>query len=325
MKAWLALLATLPLLAVGSGATASSSDPPRNGLIAVRGAGGITIVDPQTGADTIPAPAPTRVPMELGPAPKPAPTPIVAPEPTREMAPTSTVPRKPTQTSAARPAATSKPFRGANGSIVVRGKGGLYLVDPGTASSRAIPGTAEMWAPAWSPTMKELAVEKAEKGGGSSVYTIRPDGTNPQLVLENASTPSWSAAGDRILALRSECAGACDSEDDDANVLYAVNTDGTGAQPVDLEDSDAFRSRELAWRIDGRSIDFFDDESLSGPGSFDSASATWSPDETQLAFTGALGPTEDESENNGLWIVSADGGTPTLLLSAAVGRPSWAR
>ena len=182
-----------------------------------------------------------------------------------------------------------------------------------------------MWAPAWSPTMKELAVEKAEKGGGSSIYTIRPDGTHPQLVLENASAPSWSAAGDRILAIRSECAGPCDAEDDAANVLYAVNADGTGAQRVDFDDSDAYRSRELAWPTDGRSISFFDDESLSGPGSFDSASATWSPDETQLAFTGALGPTEDESENNGLWIVSADGGTPTLLLSNAVGRPSWAR
>ena len=127
-------------------------------------------------------------------------------------------------------------------------------------------------------------------------------------MLENASAPSWSAAGDRILAIRSECAGPCDAEDDAANVLYAVNADGTGAQRVDFDDSDAFRSRELAWPADGRSISFFEDDEPSGPGSFDSASATWSPDETQLAFTGALGPTEDESENTGLWIVSADGG-----------------
>ena len=49
MKAWLALLATLPLLAVGSGATAGNSAPPRNGLIAVRGCDGITIVDQRTG------------------------------------------------------------------------------------------------------------------------------------------------------------------------------------------------------------------------------------------------------------------------------------
>jgi Tol biopolymer transport system component len=262
------------------------------------------------------------------PTPNRAPTPNTAPTPTVTSKPTvATKPKvapKPART-AARPAASSKPLRGANGLIAVRGKGGLYLVDPRTAGSREIPGTAEMWAPAWSPTMKELAVEKAEKGGSSSIYTVRPDGTHPQLVLENASAPSWSAAGDRIFVIRGECTGPCDSEDDAANVLYAVNADGTGAKRVDFDDSDAYTSRELAWPIDGRSLDFFGDESLSGPGSFDSASATWSPDETELAFTGALGPTEDESENNGLWIVSADGGAPTLLLSNAVGRPSWAR
>jgi hypothetical protein len=47
MRVWLALLATLPLLAVGSGATAGTSDPPRNGLIAAGGADGIYLVDPQ--------------------------------------------------------------------------------------------------------------------------------------------------------------------------------------------------------------------------------------------------------------------------------------
>jgi Tol biopolymer transport system component len=275
--------------------------------------------------DTVPAR--TRVPTKLGSAPTTAPTPTVPPEPVRESAPTSTVPRNPIQASGARPAASSKPLRGENGLIVVRGKGGVYLVDPSAGKAREIPGTARMWSPAWSPDMKELAVQKADKNGSSSVYTIRLDRTHTQLVLENASAPSWSAAGDRIFAVRNECNGPCPSDDDDAadDVLYAVNPDGTGAQRVDLEDSDAFRSRELAWPIDGRSIDFFDDESLSGPGSFDSASATWSPDETQLAFTGALGPTEDESQDNGLWVVSADGGTPTLLLSNAVGRPSWAR
>ena len=47
MRVWLALLGTLPLLAVGSGATASSSAPPQNGLIAVRGGDGIYLVDPR--------------------------------------------------------------------------------------------------------------------------------------------------------------------------------------------------------------------------------------------------------------------------------------
>ena len=46
---WLALAATLPLLAVGSGATAGTSNSaPQNGLIAVQGVNGIYIVDPRT-------------------------------------------------------------------------------------------------------------------------------------------------------------------------------------------------------------------------------------------------------------------------------------
>ena len=53
MKAWLALLVALPLLAVGSGATAGNSAAPRNGLIAIEGGEGITIVDPGTGVDSV--------------------------------------------------------------------------------------------------------------------------------------------------------------------------------------------------------------------------------------------------------------------------------
>ena len=207
--------------------------------------------------------------------------------------------------------------------IAVRGEGAIYLVDPSSGAARKVPGTIEMSAPSWSPNLKLLAVEKVEKGGGASVYTIRPDGTDRQLVLENASAPSWSAEGDRIVVVRGECSAPCDPEDDDANVLFSVRVDGSDVQRVDLEESDAYASRELAWPTDGSSIHFFADGSRSGPGSFDSSAAAWSPDGAWLAFTGALGPTEDESASNGLWLVSADGGAPRLLLTGASGRPSW--
>ena len=260
---------------------------------------------------TATVPAPTSVPTKLS-APKPSLTPTPSSKPAREAAPAPVVTSNPTRATAARPAPRAKPLRGIDGRIAVRGKGGLYLVDPSTAASREIPGTGAMWAPAWSPTRTELAVEKAEKDGTSSIYTISPDGTHAQLVLPNASAPSWSAAGDRILAVRSED-------------LYSVSADGTDARLVDPDDSDAYTSRELAWPVDGSAIHFFDDESLSGPGTFNSDAATWSPDETELAFTGALHASEDEGRDNGLWIVSAEGGSPTLLLGGAVGRPSWAR
>jgi Tol biopolymer transport system component len=48
MRVWLVLLAALPLLTVGSGAsTAGTSNPPQNGLIASRGADGIYLIDAQ--------------------------------------------------------------------------------------------------------------------------------------------------------------------------------------------------------------------------------------------------------------------------------------
>jgi Tol biopolymer transport system component len=181
-----------------------------------------------------------------------------------------------------------------------------------------------MSAPAWSPDSRLLAVEKLEKGGGTSIYTIWPNGSHPRLVLPNASSPSWSAEGDRIFAVRNECTAACEPEDDDANVLYAASLDGSNVQRVDFEEADVYDGRELAWPTDGSAIHFFDEESLSGAGSFDSSAATWSPDGAQLLFVGSTGPTDEaDTGKTGLWIVSADGGRPDLLLSGASGRPSW--
>jgi Tol biopolymer transport system component len=201
-----------------------------------------------------------------------------------------------------------------SGAIAARGANAIYLVDPKGANASKVPGTAEMSAPAWSPNMKLLAVEKAEKGGGTSVYTIRPDGSQSQLVMVNASAPSWSAEGDRIFAVHGECSAPCDPEEDAANVLYSARLDGTDPQRVDFGEADAYDGRELAWPTDGRASHFFDEESLIGADSFDSRAATWSPDETRLAFA---------DDKTGLWVVSADGGRPQLLLAGASGRPSW--
>jgi len=252
-----------------------------------------------------PKPTSTSTPLTVTPAVSDAP-PAAPPQPSD---------RAPAKETSAAPA---------SGAIAVRGEGGIWLVDPESAKAHKLAGTADMSAPMWSPDARLLAVEKSEKGGGTGIYTIRPNGTHAQLVLPNATSPSWSAAGDRIFAVRNECKTACDPEDDDANVLYAVNLDGSNVQRVDYEDADVYDSRSLAWPTDGSAIHFFDEDSLDGPGSFDSSAATWSPDGTQLLFAGSPAPTDETSDRaNGLWIVSADGGKPRLLLRGASGRPSW--
>ena len=212
------------------------------------------------------------------------------------------------------------------GLIAVRGSNAIYLVDPDSAAAHKVPDTADMIAPAWSPDGSLLAVDRVDEAGASSVYTVRPDGTQPQLVLKNASAPYWSPAGDRVFVLRNECSTPCEPEDDEANVRYSVRPDGSDLQRVDLEQADLYDPRELAWRSDGSPIWFFEDGSENAPGTFDTSAAAWSPDETRIAFIGALGPTDDEASDPitaGLWIVSAEGGAPRLLLKGASGWPSW--
>jgi Tol biopolymer transport system component len=206
------------------------------------------------------------------------------------------------------------------GLIAVREESAIYLVDPDSGAVRRVPGSANMTAPAWSPDGKLLAVEM--KGG---VWTVKPDGTDPQLVREDASAPSWSASGEWIYFVRSECAAPCEPEDDEANVLFSVRPDGKDVRRVEAEED---VDREFAWAPDGDAIGFFADADASNPGSFDTSAATWSPDGFQVAFVGALGPYDDESAQApelGLWVVAAEGGTPRLLVKGVSGRPSWAR
>ena len=281
-------------------------------------------------SEAVPAPAPVAK-EQPAPAPDGQPAPS-EPAPVPDEAPaspdTATPPAQPEPALAPDAPAKTSDLPSAKGLIAVRGSNGIYLVDPNSAAGHKVPETGDMIAPAWSPNGSLLAVERVGTDGSSSVYTIRPDGTQPQLVVKNASAPSWSAAGDTIFVARNECSTPCEPEDDEANVRYSVRPDGSDLQRVDLEQTDVNDPRELAWRSDGTPLSFFDEGSADAPGTFDTTAAAWSPDETRIAFIGALGPADDDEATGdaitaGLWIVSADGGTPQLLLEGASGWPSW--
>jgi Tol biopolymer transport system component len=249
---------------------------------------------------------------------EPEPQPLPAPAPREDAVPDVAKPK---------PVSTKPPALAAatDGLIAVRGSDALYLTNPDSESTQKIPDTSDMVAPAWSPDAKLLAVERVGKGE-SSIWTIRPDGTDPRLVLPDASLPSWSPAGDQIYAVRNECGGPCEPEDEAANVLFSVRPDGKDVRRVEAEED---VDREFAWAPDGDAIGFFADENASDPGTFDSSAATWSPDGFWVAFVGAVGPFDDETATApppyGLWVVSAEGGTPRLLVKGASGHPSWAR
>ena len=258
-----------------------------------------------------PAPKPSS---ELAPKPSSqlAPKPSSQPQPKPSSGPVviAGTPAASTATKAAvapRTATAATPLAGRHGLIAARGRDTIYLVDPDSGKARKVPGTAKMTEPAWSPDGSLLAVAQA-----GSVYTIRPDGSHPQLVLRDASQPAWSPDGKRLFVERT-------------GVLMTVRPDGSDARAVNFGEEDAYAAGEPAWPPDGNWIGFYADEGAN-PAPFDSSAAAWSPDEKQLAFVSnstTAAKSASGHSNSGLWVVAADGGKPHLLMAGIVGRPSW--
>ncbi len=202
-----------------------------------------------------------------------------------------------------------------NGLLAARGVDAIYLIDPKSGGMLKVRNTGAMSNPAWSPDGRLLAVEQTEKGV-TSVYTVWPNGTHPQLILENASSPAWSVDGSRIFVQRDTCAapGGCESSEDDTIIVFSVSPDGSDAHQIGYED--AYDVSQAGWSPQTNVLAFLGDDGPTGttaPSTLDSSTATWSPDGTELAFADA--PT-------GIWLVS-DGSRPQLLVKGTYGSLSW--
>jgi WD40-like Beta Propeller Repeat len=203
-----------------------------------------------------------------------------------------------------------------NGLIAARGEDAIYLIDPASRGVLKLRDTAAMDNPAWSPDGRLLAVEEDE-GDSTSVFTIWPNGTHPQLIMKDASSPAWSADGSRIFVQRDTCSapGGCEESEDETTVVYSVLPDGSDAHQIGEED--AFDLSEAGWPPEQTVLAFFEDEESNvppaGPTSLDSSTATWSPDDTELAFA---------DTETGIWVVS-DGEKPRLLLKGTYSSLSW--
>ena len=202
-----------------------------------------------------------------------------------------------------------------NGSLVAKGVGALYVVDPKSGGMLKLKDTADMDHPAWSPDGRLLAADRSEKGA-TSVYTMWPNGTHAQLIMKDASSPAWSDDGTRIFVQRDTCTapGGCDSSDEDTITVYSVAVDGTDARQVSDGDYDV---SQPGWPPGQNVLAFLGGEGAQGtqdgPTEVNSLDAAWSPDATELAV-GDM-PT-------GLWLIDSDG-RPQLLAKGAFSSLSW--
>jgi Tol biopolymer transport system component len=194
-----------------------------------------------------------------------------------------------------------------NGLIALNGADGIYVIDPNTGTRRVVPKSAEMSEPTWSPDGTRLAVTSVG-GETPNVYTVKPDGTERTLVLQNAYSPSWSPDGKQLVVVRESASDG----GYDGNALAVVDSDGSNARTLEVgAASDALWVAGAEWSPDGKLIAFVtvhEDGATIGfvnpdgtPVSIPEVDAdspetglSWSPDSISLAFDRYV-----ETENGG--------------------------
>jgi Tol biopolymer transport system component len=180
-----------------------------------------------------------------------------------------------------------------NGLIALSTSEGIRLVDAQRGTSWTVPGTVGMGNPVWSPDGQLLAVEGWDDDQ-TGVYTIRPDGSDRKLVLENGYAPSWSPDGKQLVVARDSHSEA------GVSTLVVVKADGGDAHQITFDhggENDG--AGEPAWSPDGKWIAFTQGDGavrlVTPNGEADGIrtvaeegmNVAWSPDGSTLAFDSA--------------------------------------
>ena len=96
----------------------------------------------------------------------------------------------------------------------------LYTMNAtGTGVKQITDYKGKEYSPDWSPSGQRIVFYHFTRTKGLRIFTIRPDGTDRQLVVEDGNDPVWSPDGTKIAFSR------------DGHV-YTVNPDGSGVSEV---------------------------------------------------------------------------------------------
>ena len=309
MRVWLVLLAALPLLAVGSGATAGTSDPPRNGLIAASGGDGIYLIDAQRTK-------PWKVPgtAEMGdPAWSPDGS-LLAVEAWAES--DSNV-------------YTIRPD-GSDRRLVLRnawspswspdGKG-LVVVREGCLA----PYTCDA---------------DFESGGGILV-TVRADGSDVQQVTfdngkdsDGAGEPVWSPDGKWIAFFGGNGAVNLVSPNGSEDGFRTITDSGSGSAWNLAWSPDASKlafdtvDKAHAYRQEVAVFDLATERRTTLPSRRPISALAWSLDGKQLAFLSSRPMPKSSGGCGGempmeMWVMNADGSKPHRISKGSYSQPSW--
>ncbi len=118
----------------------------------------------------------------------------------------------------------------------------------GTDQVRLTNSTDPDFEPDWAPDGSLIVFERVHFGG--SLYTINPDGTNPQpLGVNNAVSPGWNSESYRLVFDRVVAPPSGPGR----NHVFAVNRDGTHSVDITPTGSSGFSYRQPVWSPnDGR-------------------------------------------------------------------------
>ncbi len=173
-----------------------------------------------------------------------------------------------------------------NGLIAVVGENGLRIVDPQPGTAVLLPGGEKMSDPAWSPDGELLAVTRLNEES-AAIYTVKPDGSNLELVYQGALDPSWSPDGKWLAVVPSAYL-------DETATLVLVKADGTEKREIRVKGASTYIGRPQ-WSPDGKRIALVDDaghirlvtpdgETLAVYRDREAGNLSWSPDSSLLAF-----------------------------------------